>query len=257
MLDVHVPQKSEHTWTDFAIHIATIVVGLFIAVGIEQTVELFHHRHQVADIRHQLEIEYRINLVDYRVEREDNRRFVPILERDLAILEDLRAHPGSPLTGEISWSSLKTGYEDSSWKSLQGSPVLALLPRKELERYTELYGRLDDLDADEDRAHEALQRATQYGIRGQTVADMTSAQLDQTIQAISDALSAYLHLTQDQLNLHRRFPEFTPVPTGEEIRSDFHMVTAGPSRKDQEDVARELQTSQEEIERIDAEDKHE
>src|SRR5215469_11508661 len=205
MLDVHVPQKSEHTWTDFAIHIATIVVGLFIAVGIEQTVEFFHHRHQVAEIRHQLEIERRINVVEFRTERQDNRRFVPILERDLAILEDLRAHPrkpGAAPPGEVSWYYLSTLYEDSSWKSLQGSPVLALLPRKELERYTDLYGRLDKLDADENKARDAIGRADQYAILGRTLVDMTPAQLDQAIRAVSDALMAYLRITVDQRNLH-------------------------------------------------------
>jgi hypothetical protein len=45
MLDVHPPHESIHTWRSFFIHIATIVIGLFIAVGIEQTVEVFHHRH--------------------------------------------------------------------------------------------------------------------------------------------------------------------------------------------------------------------
>jgi hypothetical protein len=51
MLEVHAPHEASHTWKGFFIHIATIVIGLFIAVGIEQTVEYFHHRH----IREQLE----------------------------------------------------------------------------------------------------------------------------------------------------------------------------------------------------------
>jgi hypothetical protein len=50
MLDVHPPHEAAHSWKDFLIHIATIVVGLLIAVGLEQTVEFFHHRHE----RHQL-----------------------------------------------------------------------------------------------------------------------------------------------------------------------------------------------------------
>jgi hypothetical protein len=51
MLDVHAPHQPIHTWKSFFIHIATIVVGLFIAVSLEQTVEFFHHRH----VRQQLE----------------------------------------------------------------------------------------------------------------------------------------------------------------------------------------------------------
>jgi hypothetical protein len=46
MLDVHALHQSVRTWKDFFIHVATIVIGLLIAVGLEQTVELFHHRHQ-------------------------------------------------------------------------------------------------------------------------------------------------------------------------------------------------------------------
>jgi hypothetical protein len=51
MLEVHPPHHVAHTWKDFFIHIATICVGLLIAVGLEQMVEYFHRQHQ----RHQLE----------------------------------------------------------------------------------------------------------------------------------------------------------------------------------------------------------
>jgi hypothetical protein len=51
MLDVHPAHHAASTWRDFFIHIATIVIGLLIAVGLEQTVEYFHHRHQLHDVR--------------------------------------------------------------------------------------------------------------------------------------------------------------------------------------------------------------
>jgi hypothetical protein len=47
MLDVHPAHHAATTWRDFFIHIATIVIGLLIAVGLEQTVEAIHHRHQL------------------------------------------------------------------------------------------------------------------------------------------------------------------------------------------------------------------
>jgi hypothetical protein len=51
MLDVHPPQHAAHTWRDFFIHIATIVLGLLIAIGLEQSVEAIHHRHQRQELR--------------------------------------------------------------------------------------------------------------------------------------------------------------------------------------------------------------
>jgi hypothetical protein len=38
MLDVHAPHQSVHTWKDFFIHIATIVVGLLIATSLASRV---------------------------------------------------------------------------------------------------------------------------------------------------------------------------------------------------------------------------
>ena len=57
MLDVHAPHEVVHTWKDFFIHIATIAIGLLIAIGLEQTVEFFHHRHQLREAREQLSVE--------------------------------------------------------------------------------------------------------------------------------------------------------------------------------------------------------
>ncbi len=62
MLDVHPPHGPTHTWKDFFIHIATIVCGLIIAVGIEQTVEHFHHLHQLHRLEEALDQEIEQNL---------------------------------------------------------------------------------------------------------------------------------------------------------------------------------------------------
>ena len=51
MIDVHVPHKSDHTWTDFFIHIATIAVGLLLAIGLEQAVEALHRHHQRRELQ--------------------------------------------------------------------------------------------------------------------------------------------------------------------------------------------------------------
>jgi hypothetical protein len=57
MLDVHPAHHAASTWRDFFIHIATIVIGLLIAIGLEQTVEYFHHRHLASEAREQLRSE--------------------------------------------------------------------------------------------------------------------------------------------------------------------------------------------------------
>ena len=62
MLEIHAPNESIHTWASFFVHIATIVLGLFIAVGLEQAVEFFHHRHQLHKLQADLQTEAAANL---------------------------------------------------------------------------------------------------------------------------------------------------------------------------------------------------
>lgn len=54
MLDVHAPHEAVHTWKDFFVHLATIATGLLIAIGLEQTVEFFHHRHLSEQLEEQM-----------------------------------------------------------------------------------------------------------------------------------------------------------------------------------------------------------
>ncbi len=51
MLDVHPPHSPTHTWKDFFIHVGTICVGLLIAVGLEQTIEVVHHHSERTEAR--------------------------------------------------------------------------------------------------------------------------------------------------------------------------------------------------------------
>ena len=61
MIDIHVPHKTAHTWADFFIHVGTICVGLLIAIGLEQSVEALHHRHQRHQLEEDLHAEMRMN----------------------------------------------------------------------------------------------------------------------------------------------------------------------------------------------------
>ena len=54
MFEAHVPHEAIQSWKGFFTYIAAIVIGLFIAVGLEQSVEYFHHRHQRALLEEQI-----------------------------------------------------------------------------------------------------------------------------------------------------------------------------------------------------------
>jgi hypothetical protein len=145
MLDVHAPHESAHTWTDFFIHIATIVVGLLIAIGLEQTVELIHHRHQLAEARQQLAAERGLN----REVLEKNLRSVASmqaqLDRDVSILNQHLASPRTPISAPLDYSWMLYRTPDGAWQAVRASGSLALMSPAELRANTYRYEVFDAL----------------------------------------------------------------------------------------------------------------
>ena len=152
MLDVHVPHKTEHTWTDFLIHIATIVVGLFIAVGLEQTVELIHRSHE----RHQLQ-------ADLRAEAENNRVIIgrdlrlqglgPWFEQAMRAVDSATPQQGriritlpfAPcIPGSVGTSTARYfAPSEAVWTTAKESSLVSLLPVEQARMYARLAHNYD------------------------------------------------------------------------------------------------------------------
>jgi len=139
MLDVHVPHKSEHTWTDFIIHIATITVGLFIAIGLEQTVEYFHHLHQ----RHELEQNLRDELrSDLRRDATDFNVFADIRAYTVELKSAVTARrigqpspPAPPAPNDPRRHELPSAPSIAIWEAAKLDATITLLPTREINLY--------------------------------------------------------------------------------------------------------------------------
>jgi hypothetical protein len=62
MIDIHPPHHAATTRRDFFIHLTTVVLGILIAIGLEQAVEAVHHRAQRNDLIRQMRTESQHNL---------------------------------------------------------------------------------------------------------------------------------------------------------------------------------------------------
>jgi len=139
MLDVHVPHKTEHTWTDFLIHIATITVGLFIAIGLEQTVEHFHHLHQRYQLEEHLREELRTNL---RRDENDFRRFADIRAYTVELKSAVtarRTHASPPVAPPAASDprrhELPSAPSIAIWDAAKLDATITLLPSEEIQLY--------------------------------------------------------------------------------------------------------------------------
>ena len=157
MLDVHPPHHAAHTWRDFFVHIATICIGLLIAIGLEQCVEAIHHHHQREDLERQMHVESEQNLdlvsaqIRFAAQRRDYLN---------ACVHALQA--ATPSNGQlvvtlpvntVSFPARSQGLLVSpsrgTWTIAQAAGTVALLPAEKAKVYARL-----DLTADFERQAE-------------------------------------------------------------------------------------------------------
>jgi len=220
MLDVHPPHEPTHTWKDFFIHIATIAVGLLIAIGLEQTVEYFHHRIEIRETREALRREkeenrrrFGVNTTSFRWEAEE-------LNNNLRVLAFLQQHPGTleeKLPGVLQWGFGHAPIAELSWRNAQQTQVLTLLPPDEAEKNAALYDLLDTTDRDERNAYEAFSRASSYTNVDPNPSHMTPAQIAAEIDLIKEAMTATQIWAAHLMNVNQQFPEFSPAPESQEL----------------------------------------
>lgn len=115
MLDVHPPHEAVHTWKSFLIHIATIVIGLLVAVGLEQTVEHYHHRHLARQARERLLDEVKANGAIATSDAYAVHMHEKHLREALQVLDRARSHsllPTDHIVTARSWSPVGV----AAWK---------------------------------------------------------------------------------------------------------------------------------------------
>jgi len=144
-MDIHKP-KAAHSWREFAVEIGTIIVGILIALSLEQAVEWAHGQREVAETRETLHSELardlgvlefiglqdacldaRVNLLEAWA---DGR--AQLSPRGLTSMEN---RPLMPVIRFTAWDVAKTGA------------VAAHMPVADRLRYADVYERLGTASA--------------------------------------------------------------------------------------------------------------
>ena len=137
MLDVHPAHHAATTWREFFIHIATIVLGLIIAVGLEQIVEFVHHHHQARDARESIDQEVATNIdivqrdLGYLVTTQQK------LTKDLDLLNS--TSPDAEILQHLDYTFNLLRRRDSAWGAAKISGALALIPAGEITHANYFY----------------------------------------------------------------------------------------------------------------------
>ena len=144
MLDVHALHESIHTWKSFFIHIATIVVGLCIAVVLEQSVEVLRRHHESRTARAAIESEVQKNL---QSTKENQQRLVEQqnqLQQDLQTLDS--TSPDVEAIPALKYKWILEKVDNSAWSGAKINGSLALISPADIAQATYFYESEDALD---------------------------------------------------------------------------------------------------------------
>jgi hypothetical protein len=237
MLDVHPPHSPTHTWKDFFIHVATICVGLLIAVGLEQIVEHIHQHYELRELRESLDRERDANRRDIQRDIHDWRWEMVELQNDLMVLHFIRQHPGvaqGDLPGDLFFIQSPKVVEAGVWDAAQQKGVLSLMPVEETNRHAMMYVFLKAMAMQGGDAYAAFNNAGRFDVDDGNPTHLSPAQLDQVIQLVQEAIQKQITLGYSLALIHGVFPELGSDLTYDEVNLAHHY----PFRESPDEVAR-------------------
>lgn len=196
MLDVHPPHSPTHSWIDFFIHVGTICVGLLIAVGLEQTVELFHHRYQAHRAQEMIlaEIDFNRTRISQQLQLFESHESA--LMKDLAVLRRIRRHTLQP-TDQLEYLRLSDRLSDSAWSAARTSGVVDYLPQDEVVAWESIYKSQAAIDAYSVIAKDDLVKATAVLNSADGPQHLTGAQFRAAEMTLASSPSANSSILQN------------------------------------------------------------
>jgi hypothetical protein len=194
MIDIHPPHHAATTRRDFLIHLSTVVLGILIAIGLEQTVEHIHQRHQLHELREGVITDARIYLHDVDQNRAANTRQIEDLTTRIQQVQDAIAQhrplPPPSYRPALSISAIRLG----NLSAAKASGLIALLSTDEINSTGDAEVGVVKSEALKERAQEAATKRTAFEQRFQTAfpsgpfdfSRITPAQLDEYLGLLLD-----------------------------------------------------------------------
>jgi len=197
MLDVHPPHAATHTWRDFFIHIATICVGLLIAIVLEQAVEALHHRHEREVLVQEMRAESERNIAILRTDVDRNLEKATWNHAVMNTLQTTPPHDGMVTAVLPTHESFLPQISPSRavWSVAKANGKVALLSEREAEIYDRLDSEAIAEALSDDRQNIALTTLQSQAIRlnirldsGATI-NLPAGEVPALTQALADAIA--------------------------------------------------------------------
>ena len=198
---------------------------MLIALGLEQTAEGIHYRHQLREARAAIADERAANQHEFATTTEMFRFETKRFQTNLAVLQYLQEHPGAaPDTwpGKINWHSYNTNFSTAAWQTAQHLGVTARMSPADVRQLEQLYFALGVVQASGADRLRAITAARRYMASDADPSRLTGTQLADEIELAQALLISQYRFGSDMRILHGRYADFTPSPDTNELRAIVH-----------------------------------
>lgn len=135
-MDIHKP-KAAHSWREFLIEIGTIICGILIALGLEQSVEAAHWREKLHQTREQLAAEVQQNVEGAIIWL----GVAPCQDRQIADIETKlwAARASGRYSGAERFSPSLVRFQSEAWLNARSLQVVDRMGTDETEKLASFY----------------------------------------------------------------------------------------------------------------------
>jgi hypothetical protein len=220
MIDIHPPQHTAITRRDFFTHLGIVVLGILIAIGLEQAVEHIHQHYQLRETREALAREREANHADIQFDMQRWLFAAAEFRNDLVVLNYIRQHPGTPqsaLPGDLQWDQYAFRFEQAVWNAAQQNGLVRLMAVDEANRNLDFYQilavtnqqSLDTWNADND--------AHKFDLVDSDPTHLSPQQLDDALRLTEIVLEKHIEQGYTLARLAMRFPDMPQLVTYDKI----------------------------------------
>ena len=191
-MDVHAPHEPIHTWRDFLLHLATITIGLLIALGLEGLVEAAHHRHLLHQAETNLRAEMSANRQTLAGDEKQLDGTEQEIESDLRLLIAVKTH--QPTSGQLAENWEWNSMDSAAWDTARDTGAVSLMPYEHAQTYSSIYGQQGAVNDQARNYILAIYKITEPLKSGRKLTDLQPAEIDTMIANSQQALVELDHL---------------------------------------------------------------
>ncbi len=198
MLDVHPPHQPIHTWKEYLLHMSTIVLGLLIAIGLEQSVEVIHRARERQELRESLQRDTEKAIADAEsAELTESAPLRWLTQRQQQVKDALISH--KPLTGSLPRAPhISSNLPiDPAWGAAKSGGLLPLLTQQEVQVYSEADMLFAHVQTAFDEGISASRRRGSFEYR---YSDPKNVGVMDLSSVTPEGLNHYLDLLMDEAN---------------------------------------------------------